>query len=140
MNGNKNTQSISNFTYEIQNAKGQLVLSFFQMQLATKMYHWQTTSYANHKTTDKFLDKLLDLTDSFLEKYFGQFGRPALRSESSVVVTNMNKQKYLKMLNDFDVFLRTNVEKQIKNFSELKNIRDEILAEIQQAKYLFTLQ
>jgi len=136
---NKNLESIASFNYSIQNSKGQLVLFFFQFQMATKMFHWQTLSYANHKTTDKLFEKLGDLSDSFLEKYFGVFGRPALRINSSVIVENMSKGKYLKLLSEVDKYLRGPVDKMISGNSELKNIRDEILAEIDQAKYMFTL-
>ncbi|AGE50319.1 hypothetical protein ATCVCanal1_812L [Acanthocystis turfacea Chlorella virus Canal-1] len=139
MNNNKTMESIASFNYSIQNSKGQLVLFFFQFQMATKMFHWQTMSYANHKATDKLFQKLSDLSDSFLEKYFGLFGRPALRVNSSVIVENMSKGKYLKLLAEVDKYLRGPVDKMISNNSELKNIRDEILAEIDQARYLFTL-
>jgi len=138
-NNNRTMENIASFNYAIQNSKGQLVLFFFQFQMATKMLHWQTTSYSAHKTTDKLLGKLSDLSDSFLEKYFGVFGRPALRSNSSVIVENMTKGKYLKLLQEVDKYLRGPVDKMISNNSELKNIRDEILAEIDQAKYLFSL-
>jgi DNA-binding ferritin-like protein len=138
-NTERNQESIAKFNYQIQNSRAQVVLIFFQFQMATKMFHWQTTSYANHKTTDKLFDKLADLTDSFLEKYFGVFGRPSLRMNSSVIVENMTKAKYLKLLTEVDKYLRGPVDKMISNNSELKNIRDEILAEMDQAKYLFTL-
>lgn len=140
---NKNYSNIENiaaFLYEIQNSKAQLVLFLFQLQIATKMFHWQTMSFANHKTTDKLFGKLSDLFDSFLEKYFGIFGRPALRSNAAVFVENMTKAKYLKLLNAAERYFRGPVDKLIANNSELKNIRDEILAEFDQAKYLFTLE
>ncbi|AGE59572.1 hypothetical protein ATCVOR07043_916L [Acanthocystis turfacea Chlorella virus OR0704.3] len=138
-NKTRTMENIASFNYSIQNSKGQLVLFFFQFQMATKMFHWQTTSYANHKTTDKLFEKLADLSDSFLEKYFSAFGRPALRTNSSVIVENMSKGKYLKLLAEVDKYLRGPVDKMISGNSELKNIRDEILAEIDQAKYMFTL-
>jgi len=139
-NNERNQESIAKFNYQTQNSKGQLVLFFFQFQLATKMFHWQTLSYANHKTTDKLFDKLADLTDSFLEKFFSINGRPALRSNSAVIVENMTKAKYLKLLAEVDKYLRGPVDKMISKNSELQNIRDEILAEMDQAKYMFALQ
>jgi DNA-binding ferritin-like protein len=120
-------------------AAGKMVLFMFELQLGTKMFHWQTSSYANHKATDKLLGKLADLTDSFLEKYFGLFGRPVLRSGASVSVENMNKAKFLKLIGTADEYFRGPMEKLISKNSELMNIRDEMLAELDQTKYLLTL-
>lgn len=120
-------------------AAGKMVLFMFELQLGTKMFHWQTTSYANHKATDKLLEKLADLVDSFLEKYFGLFGRPMLRSGANVPVENMNKAKFLKLVNTADEYFRGPMAKLISKNSELLNIRDEMLAELDQTKYLLTL-
>jgi hypothetical protein len=120
-------------------AAGKMVLFFFELQTGTKMYHWQTTSYANHKATDQLLGKLADLTDSFLEKYFGVFSRPTLRSGASIPVENMNKAKFVKLLKAASEYFRGPLEKLISKNSELMNIRDEMLAEIDQTKYLLTL-
>jgi hypothetical protein len=132
MNNNKSLNSNGS-------AAAKMVLFMFELQLGVKMYHWQTTSYANHKATDALLGKLADLTDGFLEKYFGVFSRPALRANSSVSVENMTKVKLLKLLNVADDYFRGPMEKLISKNSELMNIRDEILAEIDQTKYLLTL-
>ena len=139
-NNKSNLENTASLLYKIQNSKGQLVLFMFQLQIATKMLHWQTASFSNHKTTDKLFSKLSDLFDSFLEKYFGVFGRPALRSNAAVFVENMTKTKFLKLLKDAETYFKGPVDKMIANNSELKNIRDEILAEFDQARYLFTLE
>lgn len=130
---NKNSLNSNN------SAAGRMVLFLFELQLGTKMYHWQTTSYANHKATDKLLGKLADLVDGFLEKYFGLFGRPVLRSGSNISVENMNKAKFLKLVNAADEYFRGPMGKLISKNSELMNIRDEMLAELDQTKYLLTL-
>lgn len=60
-----------------------IVMFFFELQLNIKLYHWTTESYANHKATDKVLENISDLIDSFVEKYMGAFSRPVLKSGSS---------------------------------------------------------
>jgi DNA-binding ferritin-like protein len=132
MNNNKSLNSNGS-------AAAKMVLFFFELNCNTKLYHWQTTSYAEHKSTDQLLGKLADLTDSFLEKYFGLNGRPTIRTNSSVSVENMTKTKFLKLLNAADEYFRGPLEKLISKKSELMNIRDELLAEIDQTKYLLTL-
>lgn len=116
-----------------------IILFFFELQLNLKMYHWTTMSYANHKATNKLYEKLSDLIDSFVEKYMGAFSRPVLRSGTNIPIQNMNKAKYVRLLRSAQDYLRSDIQKIIEKNSELLNIRDEILSEIDQALYMATL-
>lgn len=116
-----------------------IILFFFELQMNLKMYHWTTESYSNHKATDKLLDKLSDLIDSFIEKYMGAYSRPVMKSGSNVLIQNMTKTKYVKLLKTAQEYLRGDLEKVISKNSELLNIRDEVLAELDQALYFSTL-
>ena len=115
------------------------VLFFFELQMNVKMYHWTTTQYSNHKATNKLLDKLSDLIDSFIEKYMGAYSRPVMKSGSSVPIQNMTKTKYVKLLKTAQEYLRGDLEKMISKNSELLNLRDEMLAELDQGLYFATL-
>lgn len=114
-------------------------LFFFELQMNVKLYHWTTESYSNHKATNKLLDNLTDLVDSFIEKFMGAFTRPVLKSGSSIPIQNMTKTKYVKLLKQAQDYLRGDLEKVISKNSELLNIRDEILAALDEALYLATL-
>jgi len=116
-----------------------IVLYFFELQLNIKLYHWTTDSYSNHKTTNKLLEKLSDLIDSFVEKYMGAFSRPVMKIGSNVPIQNMSKSKYIKLLKQAQDYLRGDLEKVISKNSELLNIRDEMLGELDQALYFATL-
>jgi len=116
-----------------------IVLFFFELQMNVKMYHWTTESYSNHKTTNKLLEKLSDLIDSFVEKYMGAFSRPVMKIGSNVPIQNMTKTKYIKLLKQAQDYLRGDLEKIISKNTELLNIRDEMLGEIDQALYFTTL-
>ena len=116
-----------------------IVLYFFELQLNIKLYHWNAETYANHKTTNKLLDKLSDLIDSFVEKYMGAFSRPVMKVGSNVPIQNMSKSKYIKLLKQAQDYLRGDLEKIISKNTELLNIRDEMHGEIDQALYLSTL-
>jgi len=98
-----------------------IVLYFFELQLNIKLYHWNAETYANHK------------------KYMGAFSRPVLKSGSSIPIQNMSKSKYIKLLKQAQDYLRGDLEKIISKNTELLNIRDEMLGEIDQALYLSTL-
>ena len=116
-----------------------IILFFFELQMNLKMYHWTTDSYSNHKATNKLLDKLSDLIDSFIEKYMGAYTRPVMKSGSSISIQNMTKTKYVKLLKTAQEYLRGDLEKVISKNSELLNIRDEMLGELDQALYFSTL-
>ena len=116
-----------------------IVLFFFELQMNLKMYHWTTDSYSNHKATNKLFENLSDLIDSFIEKYMGAFTRPVLKSGSSVPIQNMTKTKYVKLLKTAQEYLRGDLDKMISKNTELLNIRDEVLAELDQALYFATL-
>jgi DNA-binding ferritin-like protein len=116
-----------------------IVMFFFELQLNIKLYHWTTESYANHKATDKVLENISDLIDSFVEKYMGAFSRPVLKSGSSVPIQNISKNKYVKLLKQAQDYLRGDLEKVIAKNSELLNIRDEMLGVLDQALYFATL-
>jgi hypothetical protein len=48
---------------------------FFARNVAHKA-HFLTTNYARHKALNDYYDSVIDLTDSFGEKYMGKYGRP----------------------------------------------------------------
>lgn len=121
-------------------SKGAKIISFFfELQMNVKLYHWTTESYSNHKATNKLLDNLSDLIDSFVEKYMGAFSRPVLKSGSSIPVQNMTKTKYVKLLKQAQDYLRGDLEKVIAKNTELLNIRDEMLGVLDQGLYFATL-
>ncbi|AGE52477.1 hypothetical protein PBCVCvsA1_252L [Paramecium bursaria Chlorella virus CvsA1] len=136
---NNNITFNVNVNFKNASSGAKMILFMFWFQTSIKIYHWYTESYANHKATDKVLGKITDLTDSFVEKYIGAFGRPAMRN-SSIPVSNMTKTKYIKTLKTAQEYFRGPLEKLISKNSELLNIRDEILGEIDQALYLATLK
>ena len=111
-----------------------IVKFFFTLQLLNKVYHWNTNIYARHIATDKFNSRLLELTDRFVEVYIGRY-------KVKPVIKNINIQ----MMNDNDiVLLFENSRSYLGNMqnldSDLLNIRDELLGEINQTLYLFTLK
>jgi len=136
---NGNNINLPNVMFKNVSNGGQMLLFMFWFQTSVKLYHWYTDSYANHKATNKLTKNLLELIDSFVEKYIGAFGRPTMRS-SSIPVTNMTKAKYIKTLKTAQEYFRGPLDKLVSKNTELLNIRDELLGEIDQALYFATLK
>lgn len=118
-----------------------IIKTFFHMKLNLKLYHWQTTSYSRHIASDTLLTNLLLNIDRFVETYIGRYERPDFRQEDfQVTVTEFNDKTIISLLNFYSNFLKNDLPKDLKNKdTDLLNIRDDMLADINKTLYLFTL-
>ena len=104
-----------------------------------KLYHWQTKSFARHTATDALTATLDTLIDSFVESYMGRYGRPKV--SGSIKLHNFSESAARSFVAKQTKFLSTDLPKKIKSTdTDLLNIRDEILAELNKVLYLFTLK
>ena len=115
---------------------------FFSMREQVKLYHWQTGLYARHKATDDVIKSLDDHTDLFVEVYMGKYGRPNItRTTNTVQIKNMSEKSAIKFIKDCIAHITGPFTKSIKGTdTDLLNIKDEILGELNQLLYLFTLK
>lgn len=106
-----------------------------------KLYHWQTMSYPRHKATDELVEKLDTNIDQFVEVYIGKYGRPKLSGRtSSIHLRNHSDKEATKMIQEAIAWLTTDLTKKLKKTdTDLLNIRDTIIADLNQTLYLFTL-
>ena len=115
-----------------------IVKIYFTLQLLTKLYHWNTTSYSRHKATDEFLGSFTAKIDKFTEVYIGRYKVKPLVSNIKLEDNFINDDGIVQLFEQFREFLND-----LNNYglgSDLLNIRDEILADINQALYLFRLK
>lgn len=104
--------------------------TLFQSRDVMHLTHLQTTSFAEHKALNAYYDGILDLTDSFTEKYFGANGRIEIIIPES---KKMDSVEHLKMM-------KSTIEKERENYaSEFQNIMDEMLGLVDETLYLLTL-
>ena len=114
-----------------------MIRDFFQFLLIVKMYHWNTKSFAKHKSTDKCFEKLLDNLDDFIETYIGRYGREIILKEKdkNVKLHILSDKKMERELKKFSKYLESiNIDD-----SDLLNIRDDMMGIVQKTLYLFTL-
>lgn len=108
---------------------------FFDFQLNLKMYHWSTCVYARHKASDELGEKLLENIDRFVELYIGRYSRPKMSKKHNIsytIISDKDIVGYLKGKRDY-------LEK-LTLTDDLANVRDEIVENINQTLYLFTLE
>jgi hypothetical protein len=101
-----------------------------------QIYHWQTDDFARHTAAGKLYDLLNINLDKFVEasSYNTRFNV----GKGSIKIKNMSNAAAKKLLSEFAEYLTTLTNK-LKKSPDLLNIRDEILADVQQTLYLFSL-
>ena len=108
-----------------------------------KVYHWQTMSYSRHKATDDLVSSLDGNIDKFVEVYMGKYGRPTFtRNNSTFEVHDAEDKRAEQLLKNGVTWLTRVLPRFLKKNedSDLLNIRDEILGDLNQALFLFELK
>ncbi len=110
---------------------------FFEMLMMVKLFHWKTHSFATHKATDELYDSLNGNIDKFIEVLLGKTGtRIDLTKHKTIQIVDLNSQVKLKSkIESFKTFL-TNMN----DGTDLMNIRDEILSDLNKFLYLLTFK
>lgn len=103
----------------------------FEARQAAHAAHLQTTSYAQHKALNGFYDGILDLTDSFVETWQGQYGIVSGYEVSGGKAPD-NMEKYL---TDLAEDVRSARKGMGEDDTHLQNILDEMLSLIYSTVY-----
>ena len=123
----------------------EIAVVFLEMLLMVKLFHWKTSSYATHKATDELYTKLNANIDSFIEILLGKSGsRIDLMSHKQIRLVDLSSQESLKReveaFKGYLVSLNDNKAMQSMSNTDLFNIRDTILGDLNQFLYLLTFK
>ena len=117
---------------------GSIVTAMLTIRNQVKLYHWQTKSFARHKATDDLTASLDTNIDSFVEVYMGKYGRPMV--SDSIKLSNFTEAGARSFVAKQTAYLTNVLPKKLRpEDTDLLNIRDEILGDINKVLYLFTL-
>jgi DNA-binding ferritin-like protein len=123
---------------EFKDLKKQIIIEFFEMMLCIKLFHWKMYNYGAYKATDEIYEKLNSHMDRFIEVIIG-------KNERRINMENV-KSILLHDINDNEK-MRTQIEKFVKYLmsldkkklgSDLYNIRDDIVTDLNQFLYLLS--
>lgn len=129
------------FPKEYANLSPELIgerLTFYKEQM--QLYHWQTSSYAEHKTLDDLITSISDLRDEIIEKVMGYSGR-RIRSYKLLPFEEYRIDSCMTISTEI-----LNFAAQLKNYAQsnkmhdINNLADTLSGEAAKAKYLFTLK
>jgi DNA-binding ferritin-like protein len=110
-----------------------------------KLFHWKTHSYATHKATDELYGSLNDHMDKFVEVLLGKSGdRINLMKHKTISLNDLDSQEKLKSsIESFKKYLiglnKHSLMMSMEN-TDLMNIRDEILEDMNKFLYLLTFK
>ena len=117
----------------------QVILYFTEMINTIKIYHWKTTSYPTHKATDELHSSLSGNVDKFVEIMLGKHGgRVSLNHVKTIEFKDFNSiESFKSEISKYKQFMK-NMDTMFPSETDLLNIRDEILGDLNQFTYLLT--
>ena len=117
--------------------KNHLVEVFLGLLNSVKLYHWKTYSFSEHKATDELYSKMNEHIDTFIEILLGkdQSRIPDFNIRVPLVNDTGFKARILKY-REFFIDMTKMFDKE--RDTDLLNIRDEILGDVNQFLYLLT--
>ena len=121
---------------------GKVALNFMFIRDQLKIYHWSTKNYARHKSSDDFFDNLTTKMDKFIETMSGIEGvhiSIPKGASGKFNFKNETDKSIVKLLKDFREWLINSLPKYLKKNTDLLNIRDDILSDVNNTLYLFTI-
>ena len=125
------------------------ILRFLEMLNTIKIYHWSSLSYPTHKATDELHSKMSELVDSFIEIYIGHLSRrggagagiPVFKRGAASEISFCECKSleiFCKKLDGYITFME-GLTKRLDGYTDLVNIRDEMVGAVAQTLYLLRL-
>ena len=128
-----------------------IIQTLLEMHTTVKIYHWNTLSFAQHKATDQLYDELKDSIDTFVEILLGKNDKRRIGKMASVCKQYDFKQgngdkepdvalfkqkifEYRRFLTDLNRVFSA------KKDSDLLNVRDEMVGQLNQFLYLLSFE
>lgn len=135
----RRTSTSNKYTHE------QIVLMFLQMLNTIKLYHWKTMSYSTHKATDELYTSLGANVDLFVETMLGKKGdRVHLTNVKHLPLldyTNISDfKREIDKYKNYMIDMNESKTVDLRGNSDLLNIRDTILGDLNKFTYLLTFK
>lgn len=129
------------------NLQKKITSTFLCILNTIKLYHWNTDHYATHKATDQLYGDLNAKIDTFVETMLGKENVPSRNKVLEINYLHLNTFKsnkdFRKETEEYKSFLISLSDEKSLNTpqnTDLMNMRDDILASLNQFLYLLTLR
>lgn len=114
-----------------------ILTELIKFQVYLKILHWKTNSYARHMAFGGTYDALDALIDSFVEFYQGRYDK--IKGISDLSFAGLKIETEIENIKNVLTNEVPGILDQAKD-SDILNLRDEILGEINKLSYLLTLK
>ena len=114
-------------------------MNLFNHQVVLKLFHFQTELYGAHKASDAYLEKFAQTMDKFLEIAQGIYGRITIK-KYTLSGSSHTDANIVRHLDGVITLLREKIDDLLDNYTDLINVRDELVGDAEQLKYLLTFK
>lgn len=105
------------------------------------IYHWQTESGWHHAKFGDAYGALDGLVDNFVEVFMGKHGKVISKNGFPLSLVNMSNKSAEEFIDENITYLTNELTSVIEEKdTDLLNIRDEMIAELNKLKYLISLK
>lgn len=126
----------SNTTFGVTDVAKKLTYYHVQLQL----FHWQTTSYAEHMALGKLYETVFDMKDEILEKLIGYLGtRPKAFQIDSI--KNITDYSPINLVKQIEIYAeKLDKWASSKGYSDISQLSQTLSGESAKTLYLLTLK
>lgn len=130
----------NNFIFNLKKDMNEVIENFLTFRNQIKLYHWKTKSLGRHLATDSFLSSFDQKTDRFIEEMIGKRDKD-LKDKFEIKFSTLNDDKAKTYVIKFRDWLNDVLPSLIdEDETNLLNLKDEILGEVNKMIYLFRLK
>jgi len=116
-----------------------LTMNLLNHQIVLKLFHFQTELYGAHKASDGYLEKFAQTMDKFLEIAQGIYGKITLK-KYTLTGSSHSDENIIKHIDGMITLLREKIDDVLGEYTDLINIRDELVGDAEQLKYLLSFK
>jgi hypothetical protein len=136
---NEATGKDSSNDVNIMRSLNKVAMNLLNHQIVMKLFHFQTELYGAHKASDAYIEKFASTMDKFLEIAQGIYGRLTIK-KFKLEGSSHTDDNIMKHIEGIIALLRTGIDDVLDNYTDLINVRDELVGDAEQLKYLLSFK
>ena len=118
----------------------EIVQELTQFRIQMKLYHWKTSFFSRHIGSDDFLEEFDKLTDKFVEVLSGSRNEK-VNDKFTIKLSKLSDTTIKEYILGFRVWLCDTLPTLLMpQETDLLNLRDEMLANVNRLLYVFELR
>lgn len=123
---------------EMEDPQEELLCEMLEASAQAKVFHWQTSSFAEHEALGDFYEAFSPLVDKFIESYQGCYGRIMMGCDMEVKPYTLDAP--ITFLEEFKSYISGGARMLVIGNPALTNILDEINGLVDQTIYRLTFK